>query len=119
MNELQKSISRLCLAFPETEEFTSHGMPNYRVRGGKVFAMYAVDHHGDGRVALWLNTPDGMQDAYVREEPKHFFVPPYVGPGGWLGLRLDKGHRGGCRSEEQSARQASVGEYAQDLPCAT
>jgi predicted DNA-binding protein (MmcQ/YjbR family) len=91
MNDLQKSISRLCLAFPEAEEFTSHGMPNYRVRGGEVFAMYAVNHHGDGRVALWLNTPDGMQDACVREEPKHFFVPPYVGPSGWLGLRLDKG----------------------------
>jgi predicted DNA-binding protein (MmcQ/YjbR family) len=90
-NQLQKSIQQLCLAFPEAEELISHGMPNYRVRGGKIFAMYAQNHHGDGRIALWLNTPDGMQDAYVREEPKHFFVPPYVGPGGWLGVRLDLG----------------------------
>jgi predicted DNA-binding protein (MmcQ/YjbR family) len=66
-------------------------MPNYRVRGGKIFAMYAENHHGDGRIALWLNTPEGMQDAYVREEPKHFFVPPYVGSSGWLGVRLDAG----------------------------
>jgi predicted DNA-binding protein (MmcQ/YjbR family) len=91
MSELQKSVSRLCLAFPEVEELTSHGMANYRVRGGKVFAMLAMNHHGDGRIALWLNTPEGMQDAYVREEPKHFFVPPYVGPSGWLGMRLDLG----------------------------
>ncbi len=90
-NELEKSIRQLCLAFPEAEELVSHGMPNYRVRGGKVFATYAANHHGDGRIALWLNTPDGLQDAYVREEPKHFFVPPYVGPSGWVGVRLDLG----------------------------
>jgi hypothetical protein len=90
-NELNKSIRRLCLAFPETEELISHGMPNFRVRGGKVFATYAENHHGDGRLALWLNTPEGMQDEYVRAEPKHFFKPPYVGPAGWLGVRLDAG----------------------------
>jgi predicted DNA-binding protein (MmcQ/YjbR family) len=66
-------------------------MPNYRPRGAKIYAMYAVNHHGDGRIALWLNTPQGMQDAYVHSEPKYFFVPPYVGPGGWLGVRLDVG----------------------------
>jgi predicted DNA-binding protein (MmcQ/YjbR family) len=90
-NELEQSIQRLCLAFPATEALISHGMPNYRVRGGKVFATYAANHHGDGRIALWLNTPNGMQDEYVRTEPKHFFKPPYVGPSGWLGLRLDVG----------------------------
>src|SRR5581483_496059 len=90
-SELAICVRRLCLAFPEAEEFVSHGMPNYRVRGGRVFATYAVNHHGDGRIALWLNTPEGMQDAYVRAESKHFFVPQYVGPRGWLGVRLDTG----------------------------
>jgi hypothetical protein len=90
-NELNKSVRKLCLAFPQTEELMSHGMPNFRVRGGKVFATYAENHHGDGRLALWLNTPEGMQDEYVRAEPKHFFKPPYVGPAGWLGVRLDAG----------------------------
>lgn len=52
-------IRRLCLAFPQAEEIISHGMRNYRVRGGKVFATYAVNHHGDGRIALWLNAPEG------------------------------------------------------------
>jgi hypothetical protein len=90
-NDLDKAVRQLCLAFPETEELTSHGMLNYRIRGGKVFATYAVNHHGDRRIALWLNTPEGMQDAYVHAEPEHFFVPPYVGPSGWLGVRLDLG----------------------------
>jgi len=90
-NQLDKAVRRLCLKFPEAEERISHGMPNYRVRGGKVFVTYAVNHHGDGRIALWLNTPQDVQDAYVRAEPEHFFVPPYVGPSGWLGARLDAG----------------------------
>jgi predicted DNA-binding protein (MmcQ/YjbR family) len=90
-NEFGEAIRRLCLAFPETEQVLSHGSPNFRVLGGKTFATYCVDHHGDGRIALWLNVSDGMQDAYVRAEPKHFFIPPYVGPRGWLGVRLDMG----------------------------
>ena len=90
-NELDNAVRKLCLAFPETEELISHGNPNFRVRAGKIFATYAVNHHGDGRIALWLNTPDGMQDAQVRSEPKYFFVPQYVGPSGWLGVRLDVG----------------------------
>ena len=90
-NELEGAIRRLCLAFPETEELLSHGAPNFRLRGGKIFATYSVNHHGDGRVALWLSAPEGMQDAYVSAEPEHFFKPPYVGTHGWLGVRLDRG----------------------------
>ena len=58
---------------------------------GKTFATYVINHHGDGRIALWLNAPAGAQELYTKEEPKHFFVPPYVGPRGWLGVHLDKG----------------------------
>jgi predicted DNA-binding protein (MmcQ/YjbR family) len=68
----------------------SHGAPNFRVRG-KTFATYVVNHHGDGRVALWLNAVPGAQELHVRAEPEHFFVPPYVGPRGWLGVVLDSG----------------------------
>jgi hypothetical protein len=91
-HDTETAIRKLCLAFPETEESQSHGMPRFSVvRPKKTFATYAQNHHGDGRIALWLNVPDGMQDAYVRAEPKHYFVPPYVGPSGWLGVRLDTG----------------------------
>jgi predicted DNA-binding protein (MmcQ/YjbR family) len=50
-----------------------------------------VNHHGDGRVALWLNAAPGAQELYVGADPKRFFVPPYLGPRGWLGVHLDKG----------------------------
>jgi predicted DNA-binding protein (MmcQ/YjbR family) len=85
-----QAVRDACLWLPEAEEFVSHGSPNFRVRG-KTFATYAVNHHGDGRVALWLNAPPGSQDLHVRAEPAHFFVPPYVGPRGWLGVLLDHG----------------------------
>lgn len=87
---ISEAVREVCLWFPETEEVLSHGSPDFRVRG-KSFASYVINHHGDGRVALWLNAPPGAQDHYVRTEPKHYFVPPYVGPRGWLGVNLDKG----------------------------
>src|SRR5258708_3525343 len=87
---INEALREVCLSFPEAEEVVSHGSPNFRVRG-KTFASYVVNHHGDGRVALWLNAPSGSQDHYAKSEPKYFFVPPYVGPRGWLGVHLDKG----------------------------
>jgi hypothetical protein len=77
--------------FPQVEELVSHGSPNWRVRGGRVFAIFAANHHGDGRVALWLRAADGAQDALLRTDARQFFVPPYVGPSGWVGVRLDRG----------------------------
>jgi hypothetical protein len=88
--DIHEAVREVCLSFPEAEEYVSHGSPNFRVRG-RTFATYVVNHHGDGRVALWLNAPDGAQEQRVRDEPGQFFVPPYVGPRGWLGVHLDKG----------------------------
>jgi predicted DNA-binding protein (MmcQ/YjbR family) len=87
--DIHQAVREVCLSFPEAEEFDSHGSPNFRVRG-KTFANYVINHHGDGRIALWLPAADGVQDHYTRTEPKYFFVPPYVGPRGWIGVHLNK-----------------------------
>lgn len=84
------AVREVCLWLPEAEEFSSHGSPNFRVRG-KTFATYVVNHHGDQRVALWLPAAAGAQEHHLRMDAKNFYVPPYVGPRGWLGVRLDKG----------------------------
>ena len=47
--------------------------------------------HGDGRVALWLAAPEGAQAGLVAAAPEHYFVPPYVGHRGWVGVRLVRG----------------------------
>jgi len=88
--DIHQAVRDVCLWLPEAEEFLSHGSPNFKVRG-KTFASYVVNHHGDGRVALWLNAARGAQELYVGADPKRFFVPPYAGPRGWLGVHLDKG----------------------------
>jgi predicted DNA-binding protein (MmcQ/YjbR family) len=46
--------------------------------------------HGDQRVALWLPGAPGAQEHHVRTDPDNFYVPPYVGPRGWLGVRIDR-----------------------------
>ena len=55
----------------------------------KIFAYYAYDHHGDGRIAVLCKAPPGEQAALVAENPGRYFVPPYVGAKGWIGFRID------------------------------
>ncbi len=80
----------ICLALPEVEEKEAWGSPTFRVSKGKMFAMYVNNHHGDGEIALWLKAPPGVQGMLVEAAPDKFFVPPYQGPFGWIGVRLDK-----------------------------
>jgi hypothetical protein len=82
------SLRALCLALPETTERLSHGEPTWFVRGKKTFVIYADRHHDD-RVAFWCVAPGDDQEAMVSAQPDRFFVPPYVGSRGWLGVRLD------------------------------
>jgi hypothetical protein len=84
-------IRKLCLALPETSERLSHGAPTFFVRVKKAFLMVLTNHHGDGRFAIWCAAPEGLQAMLVEADTERFFVPPYVGHRGWLGVRLDRG----------------------------
>jgi hypothetical protein len=83
-------VRRACLALPDTSEKIAWGTPTFRV-GGRLFVMFADNHHGDGRLAIWCNAGPGAQEAFVARDVDCYFVPPYVGPSGWLGVRLDRG----------------------------
>lgn len=85
---IPESTRELCLFLPDTEEVSRHGAPNFKVKG-KTFAMFVLNHHGDGRVALWLNSPQGVQQLCIQLDPESYFVPPYVGVKGWLGVELN------------------------------
>jgi hypothetical protein len=82
-------LRKLCLSLPEVEERLSHGAPTFFVRGKRAFVMVLTNHHGDGRFAIWCAAGEGIQQMLVEADPEHFFVPPYVGHRGWLGVRLD------------------------------
>lgn len=83
-----KMVRELCFELDDVTEKEAWGAPTFRV-GGKMFAMYTADHHGDGRLALWCNAPDGFQATLVKSDSDRYFVPPYVGKGGWVGMRVD------------------------------
>ena len=79
-------LRAICLALPETVEKEAWGDPTFRVRD-RIFAM---EKRGDGRVSVWCKAPPGSQAVLVGADPAAFFVPPYVGPKGWVGMRLDR-----------------------------
>jgi hypothetical protein len=83
-------LRRLCLALPQAHEVEAWGEPTFRV-GKKLFAMFASadSHHGAGRPAVWVKAVAVNQELMVRAAPSRFFVPPYVGPSGWIGVWLD------------------------------
>jgi len=83
-------LRKVCLALPEAHEVEAWGEPTFRIRN-KLFAMYAhgENHHGGGRPAVWCKAARGNQATMVQAAPDRFFVPPYVGPSGWIGIHLD------------------------------
>jgi len=83
-------LREICLGLPEATEqvFGGHTTPTFRVRD-KIFAMFSEDER-HGRVAVWCKAPAGAQAILVGADPERFFAPPYVGPKGWIGVRLDR-----------------------------
>jgi predicted DNA-binding protein (MmcQ/YjbR family) len=81
-------LRAICLALPEATEKVAWGDPTFRV-GGKIFAMQKGNYAG-GRPSVWLKGGEGAQAMLVESDPRRFFVPPYVGNKGWIGLYLDR-----------------------------
>lgn len=81
-------LRKVCFSLPEVTEKEAWGEPTFRVRD-KLFAMFATDHHHDGNIAVWCKAAMGMQEVLIDADPERFFKPPYVGPKGWIGIRLD------------------------------
>jgi predicted DNA-binding protein (MmcQ/YjbR family) len=84
-DEVLDKLRAICLAFPEAVEAGGVGDPTFKVRD-KIFAMR---HLVQDRTSLWCKAPAGLQEGLVGVDPQRFFVPPYVGHRGWIGLWLD------------------------------
>lgn len=85
--ELEELIRRICLALPGTTERSSHGSPAFFCPR-QFLALHLDGHHQNQFPHLWFAAPAGVQAELVEREPDRFFVPPYVGSRGWVGLRL-------------------------------
>jgi hypothetical protein len=83
-------LSTICGALPGVERETHGSHATFKV-ARKPFVYYLHDHHGDGVIGVACKVPAGENVALVAANPKRFYMPAYVGPRGWVGLRLDKG----------------------------
>jgi len=80
-------VLAICGGFPEVTTGGGQHLA-FRVRN-KTFAWYLEDHHGDGRVALCCKAAPGEQQALVAADPVRYYRPAYLGPRGWVAVRLD------------------------------
>jgi predicted DNA-binding protein (MmcQ/YjbR family) len=85
-----EKLTDICLALPSAERSLSGSHATYRVRA-KVFAYFLDDHHGDGIVSVCVKSELGENVDRVRRDPERYYLPAYIGPRGWFGLRLDRG----------------------------
>jgi hypothetical protein len=76
------TVRRLALALPDAIEQETWGTPTFRVRR-KIFVMFS-----DEQREAWVKSTHDEQRALTQMNPETFFVPPYVGPSGWVGVRF-------------------------------
>ncbi|MDR3688731.1 MAG: MmcQ/YjbR family DNA-binding protein [Fimbriimonas sp.] len=80
----------MCLSHQGVSERQSHGSPAFFVNRGGQFAALWHNHHDDGRTALMIALPPGMQEGLIASNLHVFYRPPYFGPSGWVGVHLDR-----------------------------
>lgn len=83
-------LTEIGLALPEAIRECMGDHVSFSVRGKK-FAYFLNDHHGDGIVSVCFRTEPGENEVLVASDPSRFYSPAYIGPRGWVGLRLDLG----------------------------
>src|SRR5215471_18425742 len=84
-----KRLREVCLAIGDVIEQEAWGECTFRAVGGSMFAMTDNNHHDSGHLAVWVKAPPMVQEILVKSDSRRFFVPPYVGSKGWVGIRLD------------------------------
>jgi hypothetical protein len=81
-------LMKICLALPEAIQESAARHATFLVRKS-TFAYYLNDHHGDGIISVCCKVLPGDNEALAAAHPAKFYLPAYIGPRGWVGLRLD------------------------------
>jgi hypothetical protein len=90
VKEALAKVSAICLGLPEATVEREGSHATFRVRK-KVFAYFLDNHHGDEIIAIAVRVDKKKAAQLIKAEPKRFYSPQYIGPKGWLGVRLDRG----------------------------
>lgn len=109
-SERKTKLSAICLALPEAVRADQGDHADFRV-GKKVFAYYLCDHHGDGIISICCKVLPGENERLIAANPRKFYMPAYVGPRGWVGLRLDR-----PTVDWAEVKELVVGSYLQTAP---
>ena len=88
--QILERVSQICMSYPEAARKDMHGHADFRVRG-KVFVYFLNNHHGDDIISVCCKSALGENIDRASREPQRFYLPAYIGPRGWFGLRLDGG----------------------------
>jgi hypothetical protein len=103
-------VSAICLALPEALRADHGSHAGFTVRK-KTFAYFLNDHHGDGIVSVCTRAFPGENKTLVAAHPRKFYLPAYIGPRGWVGLRLDRG-----KVDWKEVRDLITASYLQAAP---
>jgi len=103
-------LSDICLALPEATRKIKGDHASFFVRK-KVFAYFLNNHHGDGIVSICGKALPGDNTVLVASDPEKYYLPAYIGPRGWVGLRLDIG-----KVDWDEVRELITGSYLQTAP---
>jgi hypothetical protein len=87
--ERLQALTKICLALPEATREDKHSHAAFLV-GKKTFAYYLNDHHGDNIISVCCKVLPGENTFLVESGPDRFYLPAYIGPRGWIGLRMDR-----------------------------
>lgn len=80
-------LTKIALALPEATRQLAGRHAAFVVRE-RTFAYFLDDHHGNGIVAVTCKVMPGDNAALAVAQPARFYVPAYIGPRGWVALRL-------------------------------
>ena len=88
--ETLERLTKLCLALPEAVREREGSHASFVV-GKKTFVYFLDNHHGDGAIVACTRGDRAENAKLVKKDPKRYVAPAYIGPRGWLGIRLDAG----------------------------
>jgi hypothetical protein len=85
------TLRTFALSLPEAEERETWETATFRVRD-RIFMMFSErERHA------WIKATFDEQQALIAMDADAFFVPPYVGPKGWIGVVIAKADAGELR----------------------
>jgi len=105
-----EKLSAICLALPQAVRENQLSHASFRA-AKKVFAYYLNNHHGDGIVSVCCKVLPGDNVRLITANPQKFIMPAYIGPRGWVGLRLDR-----PTVDWAEVKELVHGSYAETVP---